>query len=444
MNNNLPVAIIGGGPVGLAAAAHLVQKKESFILFELGNQVGTNFLDYHHVRLFSPWKYNIDKAAKELLLKHEIPLPSENELPLGGEIVSQYLKPLSKLPEFKPHIHLNSKVISIGRKGLDKLKSNDREKIPFMIHVQEGSEYKMYEAKAVIDATGTWQNPNPIGSGGIHANGEKNVENQIYYGIPDVLNKDRKRYEGKTTLVVGGGHSAINALLELAKLQEQNENTKLVWALRKKKVSEAYGGKENDELPARGELGTRIQKLIQNGKILVHTPMFIHSVQKEANHKMSILGVKDDQNYSIREIDEIISNTGARPNFNMLREIRYASDPSTESVPDLAELIDPNIHSCGTVRPHGEKELRQPEDNFYIIGSKSYGRAPTFLLATGYEQARSVVAYITGDLESAKQVQLELPETGVCSISKSVNKESSNECCVADLSPEKSAVGCCG
>ncbi|NBI27569.1 NAD(P)-binding domain-containing protein [Chengkuizengella marina] len=425
MNNNLPVAIIGGGPVGLAAAAHLVQQNESFILFELGNEVGTNFLDYHHVRLFSPWKYNIDKAAKDLLLKHEIPLPLDDELPLGGEIVSKYLKPLSNLPEFKPHIHLNSKVISIGRKGLDKVKSSGREKIPFMIHVQESNEYKMYEAKAVIDATGTWQNPNPIGSGGIHAEGEKKVKNQIYYGIPDVLDKDRNRYEGKTTLVIGGGHSAINALLELAKLQEKNENTKLVWALRKKTVSD---GKENDELPARGELGTKIQKLIQNEKIIVHTPMFIHSVQNGTNHKLSVLGVKNDQNYTINEIDEIISNTGSRPNFNMLREIRYASDSSLESVPDLAELIDPNIHSCGTVRPHGEKELRQPEEDFYIIGSKSYGRAPTFLLATGYEQARSVVAYLTGDFESAKQVQLELPGTGVCSISN-VKKESSVGSC---------------
>jgi hypothetical protein len=46
---------------------------------------------------------------------------------------------------------------------------------------------------------------------------------------------------------------------------------------------------------------------------------------------------------------------------------------------------------------------------------KSYGRAPTFLLLTGYEQARSVVAAISGDYKSADQVALVLPESGVCS-----------------------------
>ena len=80
----------------------------------------------------------------------------------------------------------------------------------------------------------------------------------------------------------------------------------------------------------------------------------------------------------------------------------------------LAPLIDPNLHSCGTVRPHGEAELRQPEKDFYIVGMKSYGRAPTFLLATGYEQARSVVAALAGDWQAARDVRLNLPETGVC------------------------------
>jgi len=114
-------------------------------------------------------------------------------------------------------------------------------------------------------------------------------------------------------------------------------------------------------------------------------------------------------------IDKIISNTGSRPDFNFLREIRFDSDAALESVPKLANLIDPNIHSCGTVRPHGEAELRQKEKGFYIVGMKSYGRAPTFLMTTGYEQVRSIVAFMNGDFESAKRVELYLPETGVCS-----------------------------
>ncbi|MDK0291584.1 hypothetical protein LEL45_24165, partial [Salmonella enterica] len=128
-------------------------------------------------------------------------------------------------------------------------------------------------------------------------------------------------------------------------------------------------------------------------------------------------------------IDKIITNTGSRPDFSFLREIRLSIDAGTESVEALSPLIDPNLHSCGTVRPHGEEILRQPEKNFYIVGMKSYGRAPTFLMATGYEQIRSIVAYLTGDIEASKKVELELPETGVCSIN--LVTKSSSTCCGA-------------
>jgi hypothetical protein len=87
---------------------------------------------------------------------------------------------------------------------------------------------------------------------------------------------------------------------------------------------------------------------------------------------------------------------------------------------ELTPLIDPNHHSCGTVPPHGADELTHPEPGYYAIGVKSYGRAPTFLLATGYEQVRSVVAALAGDWESARTAELDLPETGVCSASGAV------------------------
>ncbi len=115
-NNNLPVAIIGGGPIGLAAAAHLTIKNIPFIVFEAGQSVGQNMLSWSHVRVFSPWKYNIDKAAKELLEQTKWIAPDENGLPTGKELVEDYFIPLANLPQMKPNIHLNSKVLSIGRK----------------------------------------------------------------------------------------------------------------------------------------------------------------------------------------------------------------------------------------------------------------------------------------------------------------------------------------
>jgi len=155
--------------------------------------------------------------------------------------------------------------------------------------------------------------------------------------------------------------------------------------------------------------------------------------------------------------DELIVATGFRPDLSFLRELRIALDPALECPPALAPLIDPNEHSCGTVRPHGARELAQPEAGFYLAGMKSYGRAPTFLMLTGYEQVRSIVADIAGDREAAERVELVLPETGECrgSVAAATEqngssggpaREDATACCVADeVAKATGATGCgCG
>jgi thioredoxin reductase len=410
ISKTLPVAIIGAGPVGLAAAAHLSAKNEKFVIIESGQSVGMNILQWGHVRLFSSWHYNIDKVAVKLLEDKGWNAPVMKRLPFGKELVEDYLIPLADLPQIKPFVKLNSKVVAISKQGLDKMKNNQREEQSFILYVERDGHTERILAKAVIDATGTWGQPNPVNADNVWTQQEKLLSSRIMYGIPDVKGKDRSTFEHKRVAVVGGGHSAINSILELANL----EGTEIVWILRKNRVDEVYGGEALDALPARGQLGSRIHKLVDSGKIIVRTPFLIHQIIEE-DGTLTIHGTSKHEEASIHIIDQMIANTGSRPDFSFLREIRLDIDTATESVSALAPLIDPNIHSCGTVRPHGEAELRQPEKDFYVVGMKSYGRAPTFLMATGYEQVRSIVAHLTGDQEAAKRVELDLPETGVCS-----------------------------
>jgi len=403
--NGLPVAIIGGGPVALAAAAHLVQRKQSFVLFEAGKQVGTSFLDYEHVRLFSPWEYNIDPASKELLLASGWKEPVAKRLPYAGDIFHEYLKPLSELPQLKPYIYLNSEVIAIGRENIDKRKSTGRNKTPFVLHVKSYGKIEVFRAKAVIDASGTWQQQNPIGSGGIYVPGEREALGQIFKGIPDVLKKDKERYLGKKTVVVGSGHSAVNTLINLGRIKQDDSSTSIVWILRKQDISEAFGTPK-DKILARFQLGESIQRLVNEGHIEVYTPFHIDGIRQATDLTLNVFGKLDGREEIIFDVDEVVSNTGSRPDFTFLSEVRYDKDPAIECAPKLAEIIYPNK---GIVPPHGEGYLRQPEKDFYIIGAKSFGRASTFFLTTGYEQARSVVAYLAGDMPSSKEIQITLP-----------------------------------
>lgn len=435
---SLPVAVIGAGPVGLAAAAHLHNNEIPFILLENGPTVASNILSWRHIRVFSPWKYNIDKAARHILSKTNWTSPADDALPTGRDLYDQYLQPLWETPAIRENTLLNTKVVAVGRKSIDKMKNFNREKTPYVVQALQSGKSIQMEVRAVIDASGTWNSPNPIGSGGMYADGEVEHRDNIFYGLPDVLESHLDRYKNKSVLVVGSGHSSINVILELDQLKDRFPATQIHWVLRKENIHEVYGGQEKDALAARGALGIKIEELVNRQRLKIYTPFQINQIKKK-NGVMNVSGLYKSENFTLPAIDEVISNTGSRPDFSFLREVRLAIDASIESVSSIASLIDPNLHSCGTVRPHGERELRHPDKDFYIVGSKSYGRAPTFLMATGYEQVRSIVAALAGDMEAASSVQLDLPETGVCR-----TEFVKTSCCQPEVAPKPGvAVSCC-
>ena len=424
MRDDLPIAVLGAGPIGLAAAAHLIERGLTPLVLEASTEVAASVRDWGHVRLFSPWRYNIDKAAARLLEREGWTAPPADELPTGDELYRRYLRPLAEA--LRPHVATGRRAISITRRDLDKTRTADRDKVPFVIRtVSPDGAITSVVARAVIDATGTWRQPNPIGASGVAALGEDALAGRVHYGIPDVLGRHRDRYAGKTTLVIGAGHSAANSILALAELAKTHPGTAIVWATRGGNLARVFGGGDADGLPARGQLGRELRALVGSGRLETIENLRIDALVVDGAH-LAVRGRRGGDDVGRGGIDAIIAATGQRPDHDLARELRLSIDPSLESVTALAPLIDPNEHSCGTVRPHGAIELAHPERDFYIIGSKSYGRAPTFLLATGYEQARSVVAMLAGDRAAATRVELDLPETGVCN---SNLVEAATSCC---------------
>lgn len=405
--DDLPVVVIGAGPVGLAAAAHLTERGLGFVVLEAGERAGASVARWGHVRVFSPWKYNIDPAARRLLEADGWTAPDPEWLPTGAELIDDYLAPLAKL--FGDRVRTGAKVTAISRLGHDRVRTAGRETAPFLVRLADGSEL---HARAVIDASGTYATPNVLGASGLPAHGEADNADLIDHALPDVLGADRDRYAGKHVLVIGAGHSAATTLLALAEL----DDTTITWAIRASSAARAYGGGEADALPARGALGTRLHAHVESGRIHLVTGFFTHAVERDGDRVRVISRDPSGREQAITA-DRIVAATGYRPDHSIAGELRLDLDPILGSTRALAPLIDPNQHSCGTVPPHGADELAHPEPGYYAIGVKSYGRAPTFLLATGYEQARSVVAALAGDWEAARDVQLDLPETGVCSSS---------------------------
>ncbi|MFI8089535.1 NAD(P)-binding domain-containing protein [Streptomyces sp. NPDC086080] len=409
----LPVVVIGAGPAGLAAAAHLVERDIEPLVLEAGDRAGATVREWSHVRLFSTWGEVVDPAAEKLLAPTGWTRPDPATYPSGGDWAEQYLQPLAHA--LGDRVRTGATVTGVSRAGRDRIVDADREAQPFVVHVAhaDGREERIL-ARAVIDASGTWTTPSPAGGSGLPALGEKAAADRITYRVPDLKDPAvRARYAGRRTAVIGSGASAFTALASLAELAESDDGagTHAVWILRRGISGSTFGGGTADQLPARGALGLAAKSAVDDGHADAVTGFRTAAFERDGDGRLVLVG---EDGRRLEPVDEVIVLTGFRPDLSFLSEIRLNLDERLQAPADLAPLIDPNQHSCGTVYPHGHRELSHPEQGIYLVGMKSYGRAPTFLAMTGYEQVRSVVAAIAGDLDAADRVELTLPETGVC------------------------------
>ncbi|MDQ0096038.1 FAD-dependent oxidoreductase [Paeniglutamicibacter psychrophenolicus] len=447
MNHSHPIIVIGAGPIGLATAAHLLERGQDVRVLEAGSGAGAAIRNWGHIRLFSTWRWNIDAAARRLL---ETPTaayagdwnaPRETRLPTGSEMVTQYLEPLAAHPALAAHISYGHRVAKVTRlradgAGVDKTSSKNREDSLFLVRTETADETKDVLARAVIDASGTWGTPNPVGRSGIEAIGEAEAHaaGLITSPLPDPLGADAEPFSGKTILVMGAGHSAANTLISLGRLRQRHPDTRILWGLRgAANPIRMYGGGPADQLPARGQLGTSLRRLVEHGDIDIVENVAVTTLER--GEKLGVV-LADGRRL---EVDLLVPATGFRPDLGMLSELRLDLDQAVEAPRQLGPLIDPEFHSCGTVSAHGASVLAHPETDFYIAGMKSYGRAPTFLLATGYEQVRSIAAALAGDRAAAETVELELPDTGVCSTDLAGSCDAP-----AAGTPDPVAGSCCG
>ncbi len=396
-------------------------------MFEAGDAVGASIRQWGHVRVFSPWEYNVDPVAGELLARHGWTAPDGDGYPTGAEIVERYLEPLAAVPAIARSLHLGARVVGVTRLGIDKLKDDGREDAPFELLVDERGNERRYPRQRRdrrfrdMDAT------------------EPARRRRAACGGRARLTPTGSRTGSPTCSAPRGSATPASACSSSAAATRRSTRSS-TWsrcATRSRPrrscgrsaaahPGRKYGGGGDDQLPARGALGATVRRMVHEGTVQLIGGFQVRAIET-ADGGLRVV----DGERSI-DADEVIAATGFRPDLALLGELRLDLDDRVEAAAALAPLIDPNLHSCGSVPPHGIDELSHPDSGVYMVGMKSYGRAPTFLLRTGYEQVRSVVAALAGDWDAARRVELVLPETGVCSRS------------AAPEPTETAGAACCG
>lgn len=395
------LAILGAGPIGLEAA--LLGRKLGWpvMVYERG-RVGENLERWGFVKLFSPFGMNSTILGRtSVRAAHPSdPLPNDGELVTGREHVARYLMPLATTPLLADVVKTEMQVVGISRGSLMKTDVSDRRaSTPFRVVVRDKQGLESCaEADIVFDCTGTFGNGRYLGDGGAPAPGELAIRSQIATGLEDVLNGHKAKYAGKTVLLVGAGFSAATHVDHLAQLAQTSPETWVVWLARGSR-SQPMQRHPNDPLKERDRLAARANSLATRGEgnIEFHASAIVDRITSLGQDKGFQVAARVAGEPKIWEVDRIIASVGYRPDTSLYRELQVQECSHTEGPIGIASLLAKQAGTdCLSLAVSGIAALKTTEPNFYILGSKSYGRNAQFLLKSGFEQVREVMSHLAG------------------------------------------------
>jgi len=396
------IAIIGAGPIGVECALYAARLGHAVDVYEAG-EAGQHLSEWGHVRMFSPWEMNVSRLGLEVLSARgeAVDFPPA-ACPTGLEYRRRYLLPLLRSPFLEGCLHKRARVVSVGRARVRKnelIGAPERAAHPFrlLIDAGEGRE-RAVEADIVIDASGVYSRHNWMGSGGLPAVGERALEARVEYGIPDVLGEQDGLYGGRRTLVIGSGHSAATTALALRDLAASRTGTRVLWLMRGA-GGDPYAPLPGDPLPERADLVARAALLLRGGDpVLEWMRGWVVEEVREAHPGAFELVLSRGAERRRERVERIVANVGHRPDRALYEELQVHECYATQGPMRLAAaLLGAPSADCLAQKSHGVETLRSPEPDFYILGVKSYGRTPNFLIRIGLAQVRELFQAIEND-----------------------------------------------
>jgi thioredoxin reductase len=384
------IAVIGAGPIGLEAALYGRRLGHDVQVYERG-RAGENVRRWGFVTLFSPWHMNVSRLGLEQVTGD---LPAPEACLTGAEHARRYLEPLLRSELLAERVHERCEIVHIGREGVSKNRplGDGRGGRSFRLLLRSSGGEERVTADVVLDCSGTYGRHNWIGDGGIPALGELIWRHRIGYVLEDITGSARARYEGRHTMLIGTGHSAGAALDGLLQLP----GTRVTWVGRgDDRVP--FTPQSEDPLPERARLENRCNALArgEDPRVSYLRDAAIEAI--DGRGEQFRISLRSAERTREVEVDRILAHVGYRPDHEIHRELQVHPCYATEGSMKLAAaLLADGGGDCLAQTSKGPDTLRHPEPDFYILGAKSYGRHPNFLIRLGLEQVRDTFALIEG------------------------------------------------
>jgi 2-polyprenyl-6-methoxyphenol hydroxylase-like FAD-dependent oxidoreductase len=391
------IAILGAGPIGLEAALAAAERGHPFSVYEAAQEPAGNVRHWGHVRTFTPWEMNVSERMRAALGRSGAEAPSGGGPATGTDLAERVLDAVAALPHVAPHLHLGTRVVAIGREGLlkhEEIGSAQRATRPFrlLLTTTDGGE-ALEHADVVVDATGSYANPNLLGDGGIPALGERAFESRIDRFIPD-LARDPQRWAGATVLLTGGGHSAQTAARDLAEFARGAPGTRVLWAVRDPNPAWKIAG---DPLAERAALNRAARELAAAASPAVETRRGVVTESLAGRDGRIVATLRNGAAEEV-VVDRILALNGGVGDASLYRQLQVHECYATLGPMKLAAslMAAGGGADCLSQTGSGPETLVNPEPGFFILGAKSYGRNSQFLLRTGWQQVDDVFGLLAG------------------------------------------------
>ncbi len=392
---SLRIAVIGAGPVGLDAALAARERRHRVTVYEAAPHPAGHLRSWGHVRLFSPWSMNVSPRMRAALTEAGRPLEvDEDASPTGHELADRVLDPLWALPALASGLRLGTRVVAVGREGTlkhEEIGSPARSGRPFRVLLTDPTGREWVEHHdVVLDCSGTYGNPNPLGDGGIPAPGESRLADRIHHRIPD-LDLEGEDWRGRTVLLVGAGHSAQTAARDMAAFASRHRDTRVLWSIRRDGPD--WQVQDDDPLPLRSRL-TREARAVAEGesdRVTLLPGTSVDSLALEGD-AVQVRLRRQGADGGVAEVDRILALTGGVGDHTLYRQLQVHECYATSGPMKLAAALlgAGGGGDCLDQTSHGAESLMNPEPDFFILGDKSYGRNNTFLLTVGWTQVEEV------------------------------------------------------